>query len=124
MSSTGTRRGASVIYEAAYKSLKKKVDTGSGHTAWSAAWLSCLWSRLGGGDAAWKPLSRILEVYSSPNLMFLHPPMTVTSTTIPTMFNEEKYSRSRKQPSSSRGLKMQDKSPVRGQYMIRSINYD
>jgi len=103
---------ASAIYEAAFKSVKKKVDSGSGHTAWSAAWLSCLWARLGVGDSAWQPLAKMIDRYSSPNLMSLHPPMSAGSTTIPTIFNEERNSPNRRVAASSRGLKTMDKSPV------------
>jgi hypothetical protein len=63
----------SVLHRAAFSTLQAKSAAGSGHTSWSAAWQACLWARLGRGDEAWAALERILNRYTTPRLMSLHP---------------------------------------------------
>lgn len=53
--------------------LEKKINSGGGHTGWSASWESCLWGRLRNGDNAVKALKKILDKYLSKNLLGLHP---------------------------------------------------
>ena len=65
-------KGAEVYMQSRIKNL-------GGHTGWSAAWASCLWARLRDADAALESASKILERYSTKNLLSLHPPLTPTS---------------------------------------------
>eukprot|EP01041_Mallomonas_annulata_P002018 gene2018-3917_t len=58
---------------ASVRTMRAKSQDGGGHTSWSAAWESCLWSRLGRPEEAWLSLSRILRKYSAANLLSLHP---------------------------------------------------
>ena len=108
------RQKTNPLYIAALSLLAKKRGAGSDHTAWSAAWAACLSARLGNGNAAWKSLVKILDRYSVPNLLFLHPRLRANE--VPTKFQEDDYKPNmRKRSCVSRGLKTLDKSPVRFQ---------
>ena len=61
------------LYEAAEKTLKAKLNDGGGHSSWSSSWEACLWARLGRGDDALRALNRILQTYTTPHFMSLHP---------------------------------------------------
>eukprot|EP01042_Synura_sphagnicola_P035441 gene35441-45391_t len=104
------RQKTNPLYKAAQSLLAKKRAAGSDHTAWSAAWAACLSARLGNGNAAWKSLVKILDRYSVPNLLFLHPRLRANE--VPTKFQEDEYKPNmRKRSCVSRGLKTLDKSP-------------
>lgn len=59
---------------AARVSLERRLEAGSGMSAWSLAWAACLWARLGEGDRARDALQELLVNTSSPNLFSTHPP--------------------------------------------------
>ena len=61
------------LNEAAVKTLTAKRKDGGGHSSWSSSWEACLWARLGRGDDALRALDRILQTYSTPHYMSLHP---------------------------------------------------
>lgn len=63
--------------EAASKTLKKRLESGGGHTGWSAAWLLNLYARLNNGEDAHWCLRRILQESSLPNLLGNHPPFQI-----------------------------------------------
>ncbi|WBB80670.1 glycoside hydrolase family 95 protein [Micromonospora sp. WMMD882] len=61
---------------AARRSLRTRLDAGSGGTGWSRAWTIALWARLGDGDAAEAALRELLTRYTAANLLNLQPPAT------------------------------------------------
>lgn len=65
------------LAEAASLSLKKRLESGGGHTGWSAAWLINLYARLKDGASAYSCLRRILQDSSLPNLFGNHPPFQI-----------------------------------------------
>lgn len=65
------------LARAAQKSVDYRIQHGSGHTGWSAAWLINLYARLGNGNQAVNFLQSILEKATAPNLFTLHPPFQI-----------------------------------------------
>jgi hypothetical protein len=61
------------LYQAALSTMKAKTDAGGGHTGWSACWQSLLWSRLNKANEAWEALVKVIDMYTTPRLMGLHP---------------------------------------------------
>ncbi len=59
---------------AAKKSLDFRIQSGGGHTGWSAAWLINQYARLGEAENAKHSLNTVLANSTSPNLFGLHPP--------------------------------------------------
>ncbi len=62
------------LAEAAKKSLDYRIQNGSGHTGWSAAWLINQYARHGDGEKAKNSLDVVLSKSTSPNLFGQHPP--------------------------------------------------
>ena len=62
------------LAKAAKKSLDFRIQHGSGHTGWSAAWLVNQYARLGDAEKAKHSLNTVLSKSTSPNLFGLHPP--------------------------------------------------
>ncbi|MCL6604519.1 MAG: glycoside hydrolase family 95 protein [Paenibacillus sp.] len=65
------------LAEAASLTLKKRLEAGSGHTGWSAAWLLNLYARLTDSTNAYSCIRRILSDSSLPNLFGNHPPFQI-----------------------------------------------
>jgi alpha-L-fucosidase 2 len=66
------------LFQAARKSLERRLEHGSGHTGWSLAWVVALWARLGEGDLAHDNVVQLLGNSTSANLLDLidlHPPL-------------------------------------------------
>jgi hypothetical protein len=74
--SSADAKVAGVLYDAAEATLREKSRAGGGHTGWSAVWGACLWARAARGEEAWVYVTRILQKYSAPNLLGLHPALT------------------------------------------------
>ncbi len=72
-----TPAGTPELAEAAALTLAKRLESGSGHTGWSAAWLLNLHARLADSGSAYACLRRILSVSSLPNLFGNHPPFQI-----------------------------------------------
>jgi hypothetical protein len=72
-SSDITNRNRYQLYGSALETLEAKTADGSGHTAWSAVWQSCLWSRLRTAEESWISIVRLLDKYTTSNLLSLHP---------------------------------------------------
>jgi hypothetical protein len=64
---------SSTLLSATTKTLSNKIQSGGGHTGWSAAWETCLWSRLRQNNQATSALKKLLTRYLSRNLLGLHP---------------------------------------------------
>lgn len=61
------------LLKATTKTLSKKIQSGGGHTGWSAAWEVCLWSRLRQSTSATTALKKLLDRFFTRNLFGLHP---------------------------------------------------
>jgi alpha-L-fucosidase 2 len=59
------------LFQAARKSLERRLEYGSGHTGWSLAWVVALWARLGEGDLAHDNIVQLLASSTSTNLLDL-----------------------------------------------------
>ncbi len=64
------------LFEAARKTLEKRLDEGGGQTGWSRAWVINFYARLFKGDACNFHITELLRNQVSPNLFDLHPPHT------------------------------------------------
>ena len=60
--------------EAAYASIKGRLENGSGHTGWSCAWFISLMARLKKGDEAFECLNKLITESTYTNLFDSHPP--------------------------------------------------
>lgn len=61
-------------YNAAKKSLDFRLSHFGGHTGWSRAWCACLYARFGKGSEFYKHMRYLIDNYSTPSLLDLHPP--------------------------------------------------
>ncbi len=78
------------LRNAAEATLSAKGAAGSGHTSWSASWQAVLWARLGRGDSAWTALQHLLDSYTTPRLMSLHPKLQKSKGGCETCFAEKR----------------------------------
>jgi alpha-L-fucosidase 2 len=62
------------LYEAAKKTVEKRLASGGGQTGWSRAWIINFYARLMDGDACQKHIQSQLANQVTPNLFDLHPP--------------------------------------------------
>lgn len=69
-----TREETPELFQAAATSLKLRMAASGGHTGWSRAWVSCLYARLGSGDAAYAHLLHLISDFATNTLLDLHPP--------------------------------------------------
>ena len=61
------------LFNAAYRTLERRLENGGGHTGWSRAWIIGLWAAFGNGEKAYENLNAILCMGTFPNLMDNHP---------------------------------------------------
>lgn len=61
------------LFNAAYRTLERRLENGGGHTGWSRAWIIGLWAAFGNGEKAYENLNVILCMGTFPNLMDNHP---------------------------------------------------
>ena len=61
------------LWEAARKSLQRRLDNGGAYTGWSRAWAIGLFARLLDGDGAWDSMTLLIEHSTGPNLFDSHP---------------------------------------------------
>ncbi|GAA1963563.1 glycoside hydrolase family 95 protein [Kitasatospora viridis] len=59
---------------AAGLALERRLAHGGGSTGWSRAWTVALAARLGDGELAGRSVRELLDRYTAPNLLGLHPP--------------------------------------------------
>ena len=65
------------IYEAAKKTIARRIDNGGGATGWSRAWTVCFYARLKDGNNAEKHISYLLKECTAYNLFDIHPPFQI-----------------------------------------------
>jgi len=73
----GTSIRGEELYAAAFKTLEKRLESGSGHTGWSRAWIINLYAAMGNGAEAYRHLRLLMENSLLPNLFDNHPPFQI-----------------------------------------------
>ena len=66
-----------VIYEAAKKTIARRIENGGGSTGWSRAWTICFYARLKDGVSALHHLKYLLTECTAYNLFDIHPPFQI-----------------------------------------------
>ncbi|MCP3927610.1 MAG: glycoside hydrolase family 95 protein [Bacteroidetes bacterium] len=62
------------LYDAALRTLEKRLSSGGGQTGWSRAWVINFYARFFDGNACNNHINALLASLVSPNLFDLHPP--------------------------------------------------
>ncbi|WP_051544987.1 glycoside hydrolase family 95 protein [Butyrivibrio sp. MC2021] len=61
------------LMKASEVTLKRRLSHGGGHTGWSRAWITCLWTQFGNGEKVYENLKALLCEGTFDNLMDNHP---------------------------------------------------
>lgn len=65
------------IYEAAKRTIARRIENGGGSTGWSRAWTVCFYTRLKDGENAYTHLRYLLKKCTADNLFDIHPPFQI-----------------------------------------------
>ncbi|MBE6771408.1 MAG: glycoside hydrolase family 95 protein [Ruminococcaceae bacterium] len=65
------------IYEAAKKTIARRIENGGGSTGWSRAWTICFYARLKDGNNAAEHLGYLLKNCTAYNFFDIHPPFQI-----------------------------------------------
>ena len=65
------------IFDAAKKTIARRIDNGGGSTGWSRAWTICFYARLKDGENANEHLRYLLQNCTANNLFDIHPPFQI-----------------------------------------------
>ena len=65
------------FFEAAKRTIKRRIDNGSGASGWSRAWTTNFYARFKDGENAIKNLRHLLAYSTAENLFDIHPPFQI-----------------------------------------------
>ncbi len=65
------------IYDAAKKTIARRIENGGGSTGWSRAWTICFYARLKDASASLTHLNYLLQNCTAENLFDIHPPFQI-----------------------------------------------